>query len=346
MTKKALLLLVAALLTLTALAIPVMAEEQEDFHSDLLVAIYPQTNVICMNERYKFRFCRICLAFIDVDTELPIGHDFGEWEETTKATCEKDGEQTQKCTGYKCTEVKKKKIDKLGGTCDWFNQANITQATCTEDAYRHSYCKKCGDTRKLPADPPQAALGHDKTGATIIRVPATTTAKGYQEFTCKRCNVKVKQYEHDAAKCGNDNTETNRDLWKWNDKGSVLPTCTEDGVDKKECNVCGRLKDTVVPKGHTWTTHTDLSHRCAKCPVVEQHSNWTKIDGGKHKCPVCNYEEGHKNWVKIDAAKHKCSICNYEEKHECKDTGTSKKCKCGEEAVPHSYKNESDGEDE
>jgi len=316
MTKKAILLLMAALLTLAAMAVPSLAGAVQDDHSNLFVAIYPQTNLICMNERYILRFCNVCSVFVDANTYPPLGHKWGDWKETTKPTCQADGVMTRTCTGYNCTAAETKTIDKLGGACQWVQDIMVTfPATCTERAYQMKKCSVCGTTEKQPlAGAANDPLGHDFKP--VEKTAATDTAKGYQSQACKRCPEVEKKNEHSAAQCGADNPAASTDpaLWKWINDVTVAPTCTTEGSEKKDCNVCGRKQTKVIPKAHTWNTGDNSAHQCNICNALELH-NFVKEDGMDHKCSICAKTLAH-TWVKDDATNHKCSVCNAKEKHE------------------------------
>jgi len=343
MTKKAILLLIAALLTLAALAIPAMAGGIPDDHSNLFVAIYPQANVICMNERYELRFCNICQVFVDANTYPPLGHKWGEWTVTSKPTCDTDGVETRACTGYHCTEAQTKAINKLGGTCQWVQDIMVTYpATCTDRAYQMKKCSVCGTTAKQPLDGvANNPLGHDFKP--VEKTADTNTANGYQSQACKRCPVVEKTYEHSAAQCGaaNPAASTLPAVWKWINDVTVAPTCTTDGSETKECNVCGRKVSTVKPKAHTWGTGDTSAHKCNICNALELHS-WVKDDATNHKCTACARQGTHAgNWVKDDATNHKCSVCDQKEKHEGKwviDDPTNHKCSVCDQKEKHEGK--------
>jgi hypothetical protein len=146
MTKKAILILATACLILAVIAIPVMTSAVEDDHSDLQTAIYPQTNVNCMNERYSLRFCKVCSVLVDVNTINPIGHKWDEWKETLKPTCEKDGEQSRTCSGYNCKEAEKKVISALGH--DDKGDVVKTAATDAANGYQMITCTRCNEKVK------------------------------------------------------------------------------------------------------------------------------------------------------------------------------------------------------
>ena len=103
MIKKVMLLLVTMCLMLAALAIPTMAGTIEDDHSALYEEIYPQTHAVCMNERYLFRFCKICSVFVDVNTYAPEGHLWVQYR-SIQPTCTDKGRDFYKCKKCGVTE--------------------------------------------------------------------------------------------------------------------------------------------------------------------------------------------------------------------------------------------------
>ena len=75
-------------------------------------------------------------------------HAFGDWEETTPATCTADGVKTRTCA---CGETETQTIPATGHTFgDW---EETTPATCTADGVETRTCSACGETetRAIPA---------------------------------------------------------------------------------------------------------------------------------------------------------------------------------------------------
>ena len=100
-------------------------------------------------------------------------HAFGDWEETTPATCTADGVETRSCA---CGETETRAIPATGHTFgDW---TVTTPATCTADGVETRSCA-CGETetRAIPA------TGHT-FGEWTVTTPATCTADGVETRTC------------------------------------------------------------------------------------------------------------------------------------------------------------------
>ena len=100
-------------------------------------------------------------------------HAFGDWEETTPATCTADGVETRTCV---CGETETRAIPATGHTFgDW---TVTTPATCTADGVETRTCA-CGEseTRAIPA------TGHT-FGEWTVTTPATCTADGVETRSC------------------------------------------------------------------------------------------------------------------------------------------------------------------
>ena len=100
-------------------------------------------------------------------------HAFGDWEETTPATCTADGVETRSCA---CGETETRAIPATGHTFgDW---TVTTPATCTADGVETRTCA-CGETetRAIPA------TGH-AFGDWTVTTPATCTADGVETRSC------------------------------------------------------------------------------------------------------------------------------------------------------------------
>ena len=104
-------------------------------------------------------------------------HAFGDWEETTPATCTKDGVKTRTCA---CGETETQTIPATGHS---FGEWTVTTpATCTVDGVESRTCSACGETetRTIPA------TGHT-FGEWTVTTPATCTEDGVESRTCSAC---------------------------------------------------------------------------------------------------------------------------------------------------------------
>ena len=105
-------------------------------------------------------------------------HAFGDWEETTPATCTEDGVKTRTCSA--CGETETQTIPATGHS---FGEWTVTTpATCTVDGVESRTCSACGETetRAIPA------TGHS-FGEWTVTTPATCTEDGAESRTCSAC---------------------------------------------------------------------------------------------------------------------------------------------------------------
>lgn len=103
-----------------------------------------------------------CVATSNKETKPAKGHDFtgANWEETTPATCDKDGVETLYCNRCHGTEeggTQTRLIPHGNVQHDWEFKKTV-EPTCTEGGYDLSECKVCHTTKKENIT---AALGHD-----------------------------------------------------------------------------------------------------------------------------------------------------------------------------------------
>ena len=169
-------------------------------------------------------------------------HAFGDWEETTPATCTKDGVKIRTCA---CGETETQTIPATGHTFgDW---EETTPATCTEDGVESRTCA-CGETetRTIPA------TGHT-FGDWTVTTPATCTADGVETRSCA---------------CGETETRaipaTGHTFGDWT--VTTPATCTADGVETRTCSACGETETRAIPA----TGHVDADNdgKCDVCQTV------------------------------------------------------------------------------
>lgn len=103
-----------------------------------------------------------CVATSNKETKPANGHDFtgANWEETTPATCDKDGVETLYCIRCHGTEeggTQTRLIPHGNVQHDWEFKKTV-EPTCTEGGYDLSECKVCHTTKKENIT---AVLGHD-----------------------------------------------------------------------------------------------------------------------------------------------------------------------------------------
>ena len=168
-------------------------------------------------------------------------HAFGDWEETTPATCTTDGVETRACA---CGATETRAIPATGHT---FGAWTVTTpATCTADGVETRACA-CGatETRAIPA------TGHT-FGDWAVTTPATCTTDGVETRSCT---------------CGETETRaipaTGHTFGDW--AVTTPATCTTDGVETRSCT-CGATETRAIPA----TGHVDADHdgKCDVCQAV------------------------------------------------------------------------------
>lgn len=89
------------------------------------------------------RFCKEEIAgSIRTDYGTKLGHDFGNWEETTPASCSENGEMTKTCD--RCGETETKTVPAYGHTTGEWEE--IRKASCSETGLKVLKCSECGQT--------------------------------------------------------------------------------------------------------------------------------------------------------------------------------------------------------
>ena len=169
-------------------------------------------------------------------------HVFGDWEETTPATCTADGVETRTCA---CGETETRAIPATGHTFgDW---TVTTPATCTADGVETRSCA-CGETetRAIPA------TGHS-FGEWTVTTPATCTVDGTETRTCSACGETETRTIPATGHTFGDWTVT------------TPATCTADGVETRSC-ACGETETRAIPA----TGHVDADNdgKCDVCQTV------------------------------------------------------------------------------
>lgn len=133
-----------------------------------------------------------------------LGHDWGEWEYTTPATCTTAGEQTRTCS--RCGETETQAIAALGH--NWGEWEDVTPATCLTAGEQQRTCSRCNETETQTV----AALGHNWG-------EAVSNNDGTHTYTCSRCSE----------------TETENCTFDQHVEGGVVTnTCTECGYSVSE----------------------------------------------------------------------------------------------------------------
>ena len=270
----------------------------------------------CTEKGYTIHKCECGEKYEDSYVSA-LDHKLGEWNVTTPATEEKDGEETRVCTRENCDYFETRKIPKLDHTHEYTE--TVIEPTCTEKGYTLHKCE-CGEEYK---DGETEALGH-LFGAWETITPATEDSEGLEQRVCARKNCGFKEERAIPVLSHTHHYITT----------TVEPTCTERGYTKYTCEKCGNSynADYEKPLGHNFGEWKEIK------PATEEE------DGLKERtCARCGETEEQA----IPAKTHEHKFVDTVIEPTCTEKGyTVHKCKCGEQyedsyvsALDHSFTN-------
>ena len=206
----------------------------------------------CTQGGYILYLCYTCGNSYIGDKEPALGHDFGEWTQTTAPTCEDPGEEEHTCS--RCKETETRPIDAFGH--DYAGV--VTEPTCTKAGFTTYTCTRCG--KVFTADETDA-LGHDYNA--VVTAP-TCTAGGFTTHTCSRCGDTYTDNEKDLL---------GHDFGEWIQ--TIAPKCTQKGENTRYCSRCDATETQPVDAlGHdynavvtapTCTAGGFTTHTCSRC---------------------------------------------------------------------------------
>ena len=282
-------------------------------------------------------------SYVD-DYTNALGHSFGAWKTTKKATCTTDGLKKRTCTRTGCTESETQVIEKLGHNI----VDTVVEPTCTEQGYTRHQCSRCTENY---TDTYTAAKGHD-WGDWKTTTPATYTQEGKQQRKCKNCTAVeekvIPMLGHNYKQTVTPPTCTTRgyttfvctdcgDTYEGNyvdplghsfkANKVIAPTCTEKGYTIEKCERCSvtRNENYTNELGHSfgeWQETTPAS--CTTNGVKTRKCTRTGCKASETDVIV---SEGHKYTKKVIAptctengcTEYTCSVCN----HSYQDTITT-----------------------
>lgn len=164
------------------------------------------------------------------DEGSAAGHRFGEWEIVSPSSCTGKGSEKRSCTICGFTETK----DMEAAGHSWADDYTVDIAPdCTTQGSKSIHCTVCDAVRdSVTID----ALGHDFSGDKEGTLQTDGTnhyfycGNGCGEFAAEKCSYKL--------------------------VSSTAPTCTEQGVDRYACTVCGYEYETyTAATGHSFTDY-------------------------------------------------------------------------------------------
>ena len=255
------LALAAALLTVTALACS-PDDNNPEHHENVIQT--DEKKPTCLQGGYYELKCTVCgwSRVFSIGDIVP--HEFGPWEIVKEPTCTKAGEKRAYCST--CNKWYPELVPATGHS--WYKYYT-KEPTCTTAGEYYTYCRNCPASQGRSTEP---ATGH--FWVVWKRVFATCTTPGYTEFVCDDC----------GADGGTTTTPAKgHSFGAW--FTTTQATCTEEGMQKRECATCGATENRGIPKTeHAWNEGTIVL-----APTTEQagFSNLTaaKVSPGKETTP-------------------------------------------------------------
>ncbi len=263
-------------------------------------------------------YCTVCTQEVSrtPKTTEALGHNFGDWTETTAAvapTCTAEGKtkiETKYCSRCDATQTRGgEKVNALGHNY----QAVVTAPTCTEKGYTTYTCSR-GD-HSYTADFVDAT-GHangEPVQENVVGATCTTGGTYDEVIYCSVCKQEISRTPKNTEALGHDYKAV-----------VTAPTCTEQGYTTYTCS---RGDHSYVDNYTDATGHTNAA------PVTENAVGATCTAGGTYDevvyCSVCHTEQsrehrttaalGH-NYKSVKTAPtctaqgyttHTCTRCNH-----------------------------------
>ena len=101
------------------------------------------TDPTCTEAGYTTHTCERCQdSYTDSETAA-LGHEFGEWTESTAPTCTAEGEETRTCT--RCQETETRTVEALGH--EWDEGVVTAKPTDSKDGEKLYTCARCQETK-------------------------------------------------------------------------------------------------------------------------------------------------------------------------------------------------------
>ena len=196
----------------------------------------------------------------------PLGHSFGEWQQTKAPTCAEPGEESRSCA---CGEQQTRPIAPTGHKTQYMPAKS---PTCTETGNAEYWsCTVCGM-------PFRDAGGTQPTSLEELTIPAA--GHNWAQPTCskpKTCTV-----------CGQTEGEAlGHSFGEW--QKTKAPTCTEAGEESRSCACGERQTRPTEPAGHNWAAPTCSKPKtCTVCGQTEGEALGHSFgEWQKTKAPTC-----------------------------------------------------------
>ena len=185
----------------------------------------------CQEERLMEMYCTLCGQ---VASSYPVTGDHTpgswQWDGTPPANCYEWGIQNQSCSV--CGEVFNER--EVQGEHQWSGYVTETPAGCETPGEEVSYCTVCGERGNAREIPP---VGHDwGEWRWAHGEPACNSNGAWQVRECKRCGRMEDRWIQGGS----------HDMGEWYRNG--LPTCTEEGLLRRNCQRCDYYETQPIPK--------------------------------------------------------------------------------------------------
>ncbi len=225
-----------------------------------------------------------------------LGHSYGEWTESKKATCESKGEEKRVCT-HDSTHVETRETPVLGH--EYGEWTESVKATCTEKGEEKRVCANDAthvETRETPA------LGHSY-GEWTESEGATCDGDGEEKRVCANDSTHV-EWRDGASAHGHE-------FGEWVE--SKKATCENKGEEKRVC---------IYDATHVETRETPaLGH---------EYGAWTEsvkatcMEKGEEK-RVCANDSTHKETRETPTLGHEYGAWTESKKATCESKGEEKR---------------------
>lgn len=297
-----------------------------DFSGEFII----DKKATCTEDGEKSRHCQHtgCDERSEITVIVSAGHNWGDTTLTIEPTCTKPGEKTIKCVV--CNAEKKEPVDTLGHL---FSDEFTTdvEATCENAGSKSKHCihKNCTATIEVTTIEP---LGH-KMELDTIQIEPTCTKVGQAKYICSVCGVidtrEIAALGHEfadtfsidrAPTCLNEGVQSKHCIHDGClEKTEITPipkgthklerfevvkkaTCTENGLEKFKCEVCGTIVDSTISRlGHDWENEytIDVMPTCTKGGSKSKHCKRCDAKTGTTVIPSPGHLWGQVRWENI-----------------------------------------------
>ena len=182
---------------------------------------------------YTFHTCTNCEQTYTDNEIAALGHEFGEWQVITAATCTEEGQEQRLC---ECGEIETRIIAASAHSFTIISEEGNECIGIT----RHLQCEICGEEETISI----LGIGHtfDKItigGSDAERIPATCTSPAFDKETCSRCGeVQLTIVEGSSA--------LGHEFGEW--EIDVDPTYTQEGSKHRTCTRCDAEETEAILK--------------------------------------------------------------------------------------------------